>query len=92
MRVFCVPGFIDTQCGAKMFRRDSAQKIFPLVRISRFAFDVEVLFLAHLFRYQVKEMPVKWYYSSNTRVRPVIDGIKMLWDLLLIRWSHRSTR
>lgn len=92
VRVFCVPGFIDTQCGAKMFTNEAARKIFPLVKITRFAFDVEVLYLAHLFHYKVKELPVKWYYSANTRVRTFQDGPKMLLDVLQIRWSHRNTK
>ena len=92
VRAFCVPGFIDTQCGAKMFRKEAARKIFPFVKISRFAFDVEVLYLAHVFGYKVKELPVKWFYSSNTRVRPFVDGPKMLLDLLQIRWSHRNIK
>jgi len=92
VRFACVPGFVDTQCGAKMFTREAAQRIFPLLKISRFAFDVEILFLAHRFGYRVKELPVKWYYSAATTVRPFRDGPKMLRDILSIRWSHRNTR
>ncbi len=92
VRLFFVPGFVDTQCGAKMFRREPARKIFPLVKISRFAFDVEVLYLALKFGYRVKEMPVTWYYSANTRVRTFIDGPQMLMDLFYMKWAHRNIK
>jgi dolichyl-phosphate beta-glucosyltransferase len=92
VRLFCVPGFVDTQCGSKMFRSEAAGRIFPLTKISRFAFDVEALYLAYRFGYRIKELPVKWYHSPDTKVRPFLDGPKMLFDLLMIRWSHRKTR
>lgn len=88
VRSLCVPGFTDTQCGAKLFRREAAKAIFPRQRLSRFAFDVELLYLARLCGYKVKEIPVDWYYSTDTRVRPFRDGIKMLFDLIRIRFMH----
>ena len=88
----CVPGIVDTQCGAKMFKKDVAQRIFPLVQTSRFAFDVEVLFLAMQFGYKIKEIPIRWFYSANTRVRTFLDGPKMLWDIFRIRSIHRGTK
>ncbi|RYG45516.1 hypothetical protein EON67_10525 [archaeon] len=39
----------DTQCGFKMFTRAAAARIFPVQHIDRWAFDVEVLFLAQKF-------------------------------------------
>ena len=40
-------GLSDTQCGFKAFHTPVARLLFHLVRIDRFAFDVEVLVLAH---------------------------------------------
>ncbi|MBK8203646.1 MAG: hypothetical protein IPK68_15420 [Bdellovibrionales bacterium] len=34
----------DTQCGAKMFRREIAQSVFSEPLISRWLFDIELLF------------------------------------------------
>jgi dolichyl-phosphate beta-glucosyltransferase len=36
----------DTQCGFKLFTRAAAARIFPVQHIERWAFDVELLFLA----------------------------------------------
>ena len=92
VRVLCVPGFVDTQCGAKIFTRAAAQAIFPLVRTERFSFDVEVLFVARRLGYKIKEIPIQWFFSANTTVRTFIDGPRMLWDLFHIRWTHRNLR
>lgn len=91
VQLLCVRGLIDTQCGAKMFKREAGLKIFSLSKISGFAFDVEILFLARRLGFRIKGIPVTWYYSEDTKVRTFRDGFWMLVDLLKIRWLHRNT-
>ncbi len=52
LRVFLGLNFADTQCGFKAFRRDAAQRIFPLQKIERWGFDPEILFLARRMGFQ----------------------------------------
>ena len=92
VRALCVPGFVDTQCGAKMFRKDPAQTLFPLLQTSRFSFDVEVLYVALRLGYKIKEIPIRWAYSANTTVRTFSDGPRMLLDLFRIRRIHKNLR
>jgi dolichyl-phosphate beta-glucosyltransferase len=42
------PPIKDTQCGFKLFSRQSAKVIFPLSHIDRWIFDVELLLLAEM--------------------------------------------
>ncbi|WFD41473.1 dolichyl-phosphate beta-glucosyltransferase [Malassezia psittaci] len=42
------PEIHDTQCGFKLFSRESARVIFPLAHIDRWIFDVELLLLAEM--------------------------------------------
>jgi dolichyl-phosphate beta-glucosyltransferase len=62
-----------------------AQKIFGLQRIEGFGFDVEVLYIAKKFKYKIKEVPIQWMDTKGTKVHPVKDSMKMLWDLITIR-------
>jgi glycosyltransferase involved in cell wall biosynthesis len=78
--------FKDTQCGFKAFTRRAAQTILPLQRIERWGFDPEILFLARKFGFRVEEVPVRWGHSGGTRIHPLIDGARMLWEMLRIRW------
>lgn len=39
-------GINDTQCGFKLFTREAAKRLFPVQHIERWAFDVELLYLA----------------------------------------------
>ncbi len=62
------------------------QAIFPLQKIERWGFDPEVLFLARKFKFKVKEIPVAWGHSGGTRINPLVDGSRMIMEMLRIRW------
>jgi dolichyl-phosphate beta-glucosyltransferase len=86
LRIILGLQFKDTQCGFKAFTRRAAQTIFPLERIERWGFDPEILFLARKFGFRVEEVPVCWGHSGDTRIHPVMDGARMFWEMLRIRW------
>ncbi|MGA9474745.1 MAG: dolichyl-phosphate beta-glucosyltransferase [Terriglobales bacterium] len=87
LRIFLNLNFVDTQCGFKAFRREAAQRIFPLQRIERWGFDPEILFLARRLGFSVKEVPVVWAHSEGTRLNPFRDGIRMFGEVLRVRWN-----
>ncbi len=78
--------FKDTQCGFKAFKQPAVQAIFPLQKIERWGFDPEILFLARKFKFKVKEVPVAWGHSGGTRINPMVDGSRMVMEMLRIRW------
>ena len=78
--------FKDTQCGFKAFNRRSAQVLFPQQQIERWGFDPELLFLARRFGFKVAEVPVAWAHREGTRISPLRDGMRMLVEMLRIRW------
>jgi glycosyltransferase involved in cell wall biosynthesis len=82
--------FKDTQCGFKAFTRRAAQGIFPLQTIERWGFDPELIFLAQKFGFRVEEVPVAWAHREGTRINPLRDGIRMLGEMLQIRWNAIS--
>jgi dolichyl-phosphate beta-glucosyltransferase len=86
LRVVLGLRFADTQCGFKAFRREAAQRIFPLQKIERWGFDPEILFLARRAGLRVAEVPVLWAHSEGTRLDPFRDGVRMFVEVLRIRW------
>ena len=78
--------FKDTQCGFKAFKQSAARAIFPQQRIERWGFDPEILFLARKFGLNVREVPVAWGHSGETRIHPLIDGMRMFTEMLRVRW------
>ncbi|HEX4310905.1 MAG TPA: dolichyl-phosphate beta-glucosyltransferase [Acidobacteriaceae bacterium] len=79
--------FADTQCGFKAFRRSAAQTIFQLQRIERWGFDPEILFIALKRGYRIREVPVTWGHDERSRISYLRDGIKMLEELIYVRWN-----
>lgn len=86
LRILLGLRFADTQCGFKAFRRDAAQRIFPLQRIEGWGFDPEILFLARRAGLRAEEVPVLWAHSEGTRLHPFRDGLRMFLEAVRIRW------
>ncbi len=85
-----VPGIRDTQCGFKRLRREVALDLFFHQTITGWAFDVEMLYMARLRGYSIREIPISWYYKSGSKVRPLVDTFAMARDLLTIRRNART--
>ena len=75
----------DTQCGFKVFKREAAMKVFPLMTIKRFAFDAEIIFIARKYKHKIKELPIALQNPVRSHIRILKDPINMLIDLLKIR-------
>ncbi len=76
----------DTQCGFKLFSQEATKEIFSRQQIDRWGFDMEVLSIAQkILKYEIKEVPVSWYNSADSRLRPVRDAIRTLRELLKIK-------
>ena len=77
-------GLEDTQCGFKCFTKKAAEDVLPKCKIDRFAFDPEILIVAQKMGYKIKEIPVFWENSADSKVK--FSGIiKMALDLFIIR-------
>jgi dolichyl-phosphate beta-glucosyltransferase len=87
VRLLAVRGFQDTQAGFKCFARQAAQEMFPYQTMDGFGFDVEILFIAQKRGYRIVEVPINWYYMSNSRVSPVSDSVRMFREILQVRMN-----
>ncbi len=83
--MFVVRGFRDTQCGFKLFRRETAARLFSQLLTDGFAFDVEILLRARKLGLKVAEVGVEWHNSAPSKVRAVQDSARMLLELLRVR-------
>lgn len=87
----------DTQCGFKLFKNEVSSNLFS--KISKLhngfhkvdgsnvaaGFDVELLYLAQINGFRIKEVPVNWLFVETRRVNPVIDSIEALRYLFVIK-------
>ena len=79
----------DTQTGLKLFRREVLEEALPLLAIKKFAFDLELLVVAHHIGYRrVVEAPIRLDYRFNSTVRPSAV-FSILWDTAAIFYRLR---
>ena len=87
----------DTQVGLKVFRREIAEQVLPLLLVKRYAFDIELLAVARAFGFsRVEEMPVSLDYRftgsgvrSRAVVRALIDTAAIFYRLRILRYYQR---
>ena len=83
----------DTQTGMKLFKREALQWSFDRMLVKRFAFDLEMLSIAHEHGFKVSEAPIKMHFGDKmgalnfAAVRSVMtDTLAIFYRLRLIRY------
>ena len=63
----------DTQCGAKLMTAEAWRAIMPNIGLTKWAFDVDMLFKTRRAHYAIREIPTTWsdVTGSKLRVGPV---------------------
>lgn len=75
----------DTQCGFKLFTKNTAQILFRILHLERWAFDVELFMIAQQYKVPVEEIPVNWKDVEGSHLNIVEASITMARDFLLVR-------
>lgn len=83
----------DTQTGMKLFRAEALRHAFDRMLAKRFAFDLEVLAIAHRAGYRIAEAPVRMHFGRKmgsltpTNVRQIVnDTLAIFYRLRLLRY------
>ena len=58
----------DTQCGAKVMKREVIEKIHPFLRIADMAFDINLLVAIKRAGYRIREVPTEWTDKAGSKV------------------------
>ena len=84
IRMLILPGLNDTQCGFKCFRAETAEALFRQQTLHGWSFDIEILYLARRRGDRLIEIPIHWYFESESKVNAVRDAIHMVSDIFRI--------
>jgi len=88
----------DTQTGIKLFRREALAYAFHRMLVKRFAFDLEILAIAHGKGYRVAEAPVTLDFQPGSVlgcVRPSVvqqvmtDTLAIFYRIKILRYYQR---
>ena len=80
--------FTDTQCGAKVFRRGPLMAVLPHLGITRWAFDVDLLFQFRRCKAQVTEYPTTWRDVEGSKLAVTEASVEMLLALVRLRLMY----
>ncbi|XP_035756156.1 dolichyl-phosphate beta-glucosyltransferase isoform X3 [Egretta garzetta] len=86
----CVKEIRDTQCGFKLLTRKAASRTFSTLHIERWAFDVELLYIAQRLRIPIAEVAVNWTEIEGSKLVPFWSWLQMGRDLLFIRLRYMT--
>lgn len=99
VRALLLPDIHDTQCGFKLFRRETIQTLLDRSLLYRTpdpvrgprvtAFDVELLVVGRGLGHEIRQIPVSWRYGQQSKVDPARDTWHNLRDVLQV-WLNRS--
>lgn len=79
--------FADTQCGFKLYHKRT-RPLYEAQQLTRWLFEVELLYLALRNNFRVKEAPVRWAHDAASHVK-VTDFFDIVRDLYRIKKIHQ---
>lgn len=85
VRLFFSLRLSDTQCGAKLIKRDAVQRVLPCLGITRWAFDVDLLFQLRRAGFRIVEIPTTWHDVSGSRLNVPRASVEMFVALVRLR-------
>ena len=80
----------DTQCGFKLFDKASAIVLFSNLHLRRWAFDIELVYVALSMGFSIKEVTVPWHEVDGSKLNTgffalVSVSVCMLRDMICVR-------
>ena len=75
----------DTQCGAKVLKREAAEKIHPFLQIADMAFDINLLFALKRAGFKILEVPIEWTDQIGSKVTLTRTSLTMFLSVVRVR-------
>jgi len=74
----------DTQTGLQAYRRCVLERVFQMMKVSGFAFNMELVVLSLRLGYRLKSVPIVLKYERPKRGFPASKMLRMAWDTLKV--------
>jgi len=75
----------DTQCGAKLFKKKTIEVIVKNIKITEWAFDVDLLYISKKSGFKIKEVSTVWEDAEGSNINLSIIPIKMFSSIVRLR-------
>jgi len=85
VRVLFLFSYSDTQCGAKLFKKKTIEKILPNLTITNWAFDIDLLYQAKKAGLKVKEQPTFWQDKGASKLDLKKTSMQMFFAVVQLK-------
>lgn len=75
----------DTQCGAKLVTREALEQIMPVLGLTRWAFDVDLLFQLRRRNLRISEWPTQWRDVTGSKLNVPRASLEMFIAICRLR-------
>ena len=82
----------DTQCGAKLLRGDAMRAAMPHLGLTRWAFDVDLLFQLRRLGYRIAEVPTTWSDRGGSKLKIGRTSLEMFMAICRLRLLYSPFR
>lgn len=82
----------DTQCGAKLMKRGALTAVLDTLGITRWAFDVDLLFQMHRMGRTIVEFPTTWHDVAGSKIQIAAVSAEMLAAIIRLRLLYSPLR
>jgi glycosyltransferase involved in cell wall biosynthesis len=88
VRGILVLPYKDTQCGAKLFKREVIENIMDDIGLTHWAFDVDLLYKIKKKGYKIKEIPTIWENKAGSGHDIIRTSLNMLLGIVRLRFLN----
>ena len=85
IRALLLIPYRDTQCGAKLFSREALKSTINEMGMTKWAFDVELIYKIRKKGYKIKEIPTKWSNQDYSTINFMKSGPWMVLGIIRLR-------
>jgi glycosyltransferase involved in cell wall biosynthesis len=78
----------DTQCGAKLFKREVLERVVPKLGASEWSFDIDLLFYMRREGARIKSIPTTWEDKKDSKINLKKAPLKTLFSVIRLRLIH----
>jgi dolichyl-phosphate beta-glucosyltransferase len=82
----------DSQCGFKVYKGETARKLFAGIVTTGFLFELEIILKSLRRGLRLEEFPVEWTCDLDTRLRPAAEAGHVLKELFRVWAAVREDR
>lgn len=85
VRVLFLFPYSDTQCGAKLFTNRAIRQVQDKIGITRWAFDIDLLYTLRKEGFVIAEVPTTWENKAETKIKLVKASLEMFLAAVRLR-------